>query len=158
MTSHPLLAILMDVPRDIVQIVDIVDSVGLAEKAKTAKREQLLALLKDPDNSELVREFVDAAIRQAEESRERVQHISTPTGLKAAILGLRELPEHFNLNDVLRLLEAKHFAFGRSDHRNAVRDALYNMANGERPVVRVVRRGDMGKGEPNTYEFTGGRS
>jgi hypothetical protein len=134
----------------------IVHSVGLVEKAKAAKRAQFLALLEDPDVSDLVREFLDAAVDYATDVLEK--HVPPPSGLRAAIIALSPtLPKTFNLNHVLHLLEAQKFEFIGHNHRNSVRDALYNMSRGENAVLRIAKQGDPGKGEPNLYEFIGGK-
>jgi hypothetical protein len=130
----------------------IVQSVGLAERAKAAKREQFLTLLNDPDLADLVRDVLAAAANHTEPERK------SATSLRAAIIGLKpELQKAFNLNAVLALLEQQKFPFIGDNHKNSVRDALYGLAKGKNAVLRVAKPGDPGKGEPNLYEFIGGK-
>jgi hypothetical protein len=136
----------------------IVHSVGLAEKAKAAKRTQFLALLTDPDISDLVKELLNAAVVEEPPNLGDEPKQVPSTGLRAAIIGLiPELQKVFNLNHVLALLEKQNFPFIGSNHKNSVRDALYSLANGKNPMLRVAKPGDPGRGEPNLYEFIGGK-
>ena len=60
------------------------------------------------------------------------------------------LPEKFTSEEVYRALTNANFKFTSKDHRGAVRDALFKLSHGKRPVFRVAHKGQGG--QPNVYE------
>ncbi len=117
------------------------------DKRIAAKVQKLVELLDDPDLQPYVAEF-----QHRFESRKASVSPIAPNGLKGT-RGVREAvrslefpdPNNVTVNGVLDTLSAANFKFTSKDHARSVRDALYELSEGEGAIFKLVKKGEAGK-------------
>ncbi|MGH9512458.1 MAG: hypothetical protein ACRD2U_10020 [Terriglobales bacterium] len=132
------------------------ESIMQAEERRAEKVQELNALLQDPDLADYVAKLFGEPLTGI--SSQPAQAPANVNGHKLKSLTLTpalkfiadSLPKRFLVPEVVKTMQEGGFNFGKRNPVPAVRDSLYLLCRGEKPIFRVAIKGEGGK--PNTYE------
>lgn len=128
-----------------------------AEERRAEKVQELNALLQDPDISDYVSKLFGEPLAVMPKPASHAAN-GNGNGSKLAHLTVTPavrviadlLPNRFLIQDAVKTMQDGGFDFGKRDPVPAVRDAVYLLCRGEKPIFRVAVKGEGGK--PNQYE------
>jgi hypothetical protein len=125
-----------------------------SEERRAKKVESLIALLRDPEMSEVVDKlFGEAPQMPAMPTNGNGHHAQLPKGMTAAIRAIGpRLPKPFTIHDVVQLLTAEGFEFTRNPI-DMVRDTIYFVVREEGSKFKVIESGRGGR--LSQYEYLG---
>ncbi|MFZ0321575.1 MAG: hypothetical protein WAL56_20795 [Candidatus Sulfotelmatobacter sp.] len=131
------------------------ESIMQAEERRADKVRELNVLLQDADIADYVAKLFGEPISgnsvpQQAPTNGNGQSLQNLTLTPAIKFIAENLPNRFQVGDVVKKMQDGGFVFGKRDPATAVRDSIYFLCRGESPIFRVAIKGEGGK--PNTYE------
>jgi hypothetical protein len=130
-----------------------IEQVLESEQRRAKKVETLLALLRDPELSDVVGRLIDETPRPQAVAAKNGHLALVPGEISAALRAVGpKLLRGFTIHDAVRVLAEQGYAFTRKP-TDQVRDSLYFLVREDQPIFRVLEAGRAGK--LSTYEYAG---
>jgi hypothetical protein len=124
-----------------------------SEERRVKKVESLIALLRDPEMTDVVNKLFGEAPTMPVSPNGNGHHHTVPRGITAAIRASGpRLPKPFTIHDVVQLLTADGFQFSRTPI-DMVRDTLYFVVREPESKFKVIESGRGGR--LSQYEYVG---
>lgn len=133
------------------------ETIMQAEERRAQKVQDLNARLQDPEISDYVAKLFGEPITLFASSKPSSApangngHKLSNLTITPAIKFIAEsLPQPFLIDDIVQMLLSGGFRFGKREPHESVRDSVYLLCRGEKPIFKLAEPGQGGK--PNKYE------